>query len=176
MGALLATEGGPKPKRRFTLGEKVPAAEQGKVMQDPLRTYRQILYDLAVKHLEPLPGNFSRLAYLAALRNPSTGLYEEKELLAAYGREPVHQALSQCHEELFERVLELPLAQQQQDLAQCLETQPEARRKNQIVRNEFLESWIPAQAPEYLKELFRSNLNALFELLREQRPRARSGT
>ena len=141
-------------------------------MQDQLRIHRQILYDLALHHLEPLPGNFARLAYLAALRDPSTGIYEEAALLKAYGKEPVHQALSECHEELFERVLELPLAQQQQDLAQYLESQTEANRRNQMP-GEFLESWIPSQAPEYLKELFRSNLNALFELLREKRSRAR---
>jgi len=144
-------------------------------MQDQLRIHRQILYDLALHHLEPLQGNFARLAYLAALRDSSTGIYEEKALLKAYGREPVHQALSGCHEELFERVLELPLAQQQEDLAQYLESQTEANARNQMPGG-FLESWIPCQAPEYLKELFRSNLNALFELLREKRSRARSGT
>ena len=145
-------------------------------MQDPLRTYRQILYDLALKHLEPLQGNFSRLVYLAGLRDPSTGVYEERGLVSIYGQEPVHQALSQCHEELFERVLELPLAQQEEDLAQYMEAQQEAPRKGQIARGEFLESWIPPRAPEYLKELFRSNLNALFELFRERRSKARSST
>ena len=143
-------------------------------MQDQLRTHRQILYDLALHHLEPLRGNFSRLAYLAALRDRSTGIYEQEELRKVYGREPVHQALSGCHEELFERVLELPLAQQQEDLAQYLDSQQEANLRNQIP-GEFLESWIPPQSPEYLKELFRSNLNALFELLRERKPRVRSG-
>src|SRR5215470_10472812 len=123
MDALLVAEGDAKPEGRCTLRKKVPAAEQERVMQDPLRTYRQILYDLALNHLEPLRGNFSRLAYLAGLRKPSTGVYEAEGLLAVYGREPVHQALSQCHEELFERVLELPLAQQQEDLAVYLETQ-----------------------------------------------------
>jgi len=144
-------------------------------MQEQLRIYRQILYDLALLHLEPLRGNFSRLAYLAALRNPSSGIYEEKGLLKAYGREPVHQALSQCHEELFERVLELPLAQQQEDLSQYVEAQREAGGQNQIIHGDFPESWIPPQAPGYLKELFRSNLNALFELLREGKSKARSG-
>jgi len=142
-------------------------------MQDQLRTHRQILYDLALHHLEPLQGNFSRLAYLAALRNSCTGIYQEQTLLKAYGREPVHQALSGCHEELFERVLELPLAQQQEDLAQYLDSHREGNLWNQM-RAEILESWIPSQAPEYLKELFRSNLNALLELLRGKKPRVRS--
>ncbi len=145
-------------------------------MQDQLRIYRQILYDLALHHLEPLQGNFSRLAYLAALRDQSTGVYGETALIKAYGQEPVHQALSRCHEELFERVLELPLAQQLEDLAQYWGTQGEPGAQNETARGELLESWVPSQAPEYLKELFRSNLNALFELLHSRKSRARSGT
>ena len=130
---------------------------------------------MALNHLEPLRGNFSRLAYLAALRNLSTGIYEEKGLVTTYGREPAHEALSQCHEELFERVLELPLAKQQEDLAEYVEGQGDSSLRDQIARGEFLESWIPRQAPEYLKELFRSNLNVLLELLRERKAKARSG-
>lgn len=144
-------------------------------MQDQLRIYRQILYDLALHHLEPLEGNYSRLAYVAGLRDAATGEYGEKTLIKAYGQESVHQALSRCHEELFERVLELPLAQQQEYLAQYITAQGNLGA-NAEVQGEILESWIPPQAPEYLKELFRSNLNALFELLRDRRPRARSGT
>ena len=145
-------------------------------MQDQLRIYRQILYDLALHHLEPLEGNYSRLAYVAGLRDAATGEYGEKTLIKAYGQESVHQALSRCHEELFERVLELPLAQQQEYLAQYITAQGNLGAANAEVPGEILESWIPPQAPEYLKELFRSNLNALFELLRDRRPRARSGT
>src|SRR5215469_14512470 len=144
-------------------------------MQDQLRVYRQILYDLALYHLEPLEGNYSRLAYVAALRDPSTGRYGEITLIEAYGQEPVHQALSRSHEELFERVLELPLAQQQEDLAQYVGAQGGPEGPNQKVQGEILESWIPPQAPGYLKELFRSNLNALFELLHDRRSKARSG-
>lgn len=143
-------------------------------MQDQLRIYRQILYDLALNHLEPLEGNFSRLAYVAALRDTSTGKYGEKALLKAYGQESVHQALSRCHEELFERVLELPLAQQQEDLARYLSAGSERSAQDQKARDDILHSWMPSEAPEYLKELFRSNLNALFELLRDRKPTARS--
>jgi len=143
-------------------------------MQDQLRVHRQILYDLALHHLEPLPGNFSRLAYLAGLRNPSTGNYEEEDLCKAYRQEPVHQALTDCHEELFERVLELPLAQQQQELSRHLESQREGIPIGSQQCKALLESWIPQQAPDYLKELFRSNFQVLCELLYVQKARARS--
>ena len=145
-------------------------------MQDQLRIYRQILYDLVLHHLEPLQGNYSRLAFVAALRDPTTGIYGEKALIEAYGLEPVHQALSRCHEELFERVLELPLARQQEDLGHYVGTQGGPGTPSQTTQGEILESWIPPRAPGYLKELFRSNLSALFELLRDRRSKVRSGT
>lgn len=144
-------------------------------MQDQLRIHRQILYDLALHHLEPLPGSFARLAYLAGLRNMSSGNYEEKGLCTTYGEIPVHQTLSKCHEELFERVLELSLTEQQKELSRYFETQhggfPAAIQRCKAQ----LESWMPQQAPGYLKELFRSNLNVLCEFLHEQKSKARSG-
>lgn len=136
--------------------------------------HRQILYDLAVRHLEPLPGNFSRLAYVASLWSSASKTYEEKQLCQAYGREPVHQALAKCHQELFERSLELSLPQQKEELSQYFEAQGEGFPRDSRQRCDRLESWIPQQAPDYLKELFRSNLHALCELLHEQKPKARS--
>lgn len=135
--------------------------------------HRQILYDLAVHHLEALPGNFSRLAYVASLWSPASGTYEEKQLCKTYGGEPVHQALTKCHEELFERSLELSLPQQKEELSQYFEVQGEGFPRDSRQRCDRLESWIPRQAPDYLKELFRSNLHALCELLHEQTPKAR---
>jgi len=145
-------------------------------MEDQLRIYRQILYDLAQHYLEPLQGNFSRLAYVAGLRGPVSGAYEEKTLSKTYGGEPVHQALAKCHEELFERALELSLAQQQRELTRYFEERRESGLPVPEEGGELLESWIPLEAPDYLKELFRSNLRALFELLHERKSKARSGT
>ncbi len=136
-------------------------------MHDQLRIHRQILYDLALHYLEPLSGNFPRLAYLASLKNPSTNIYAHDRLSAIYGKEAVAAALAQCHEELFERLLEMPLAQQEEDLRLFVKGVRSCQERS--------ESWIPVEAPDYLKELFRSNLIALFGLLRERNPKARSG-
>lgn len=144
-------------------------------MQEQLRIHRQILYDLAVHYLEPLTGSFARLAYLASLKNPSTNLYAHDRLAAIYGAEPVGESLAKCHEELFERLLEMPLAQQEEELRQFVGTLPEGAQEGIQRCHGRIEDWIPGQAPDYLKELFRSNLNALLELLRERSPKARSG-
>jgi hypothetical protein len=178
MGTLLAAKGDPKLNGCFTGDEEVPVAERSRAredqMQEELRIHRQILYDLALHYLEPLTGNFARLAYLASLKNPITNIYAHDRLSAVYGQEPVAQALAKCHEELFERLLEMPLAKQEEDLRQFVGTLLEGAEGVRSCQ-ERVESWIPGEAPDYLKELFRSNLNALFGLLRERNPRARSG-
>ena len=142
-------------------------------MQEQLRIHRQILYDLALHYLEPLSGSFARLAYLASLRNPSTDIYAHDRLSAVYGQEPLQVALAKCHEELFERLLEMPLAQQEEDLRQFLGTFPEGVPEGVRSCQAKAESWIPKEVPDYLKELFRSNLTALLELFREHNPKAR---
>ncbi len=144
-------------------------------MQDQLRIHRQILYDLALHYLEPLPGSFARLAYLAALKHPSTDLYAHDPLSAAYGQQPVQETLAKCHEELFEKVLELPLANQEEEFRSYVATLLHGLPENPETRQELFRGWIPPLAPDYLKELFRSNLNALCELLHEGNSKARSG-
>jgi len=144
-------------------------------MQEQLRVHRQILYDLALRYLEPLNGGFTRLAYLASLKNPSTKTYSHDRLAAVYGPEPVGESLAECHAELFERLLEMPLAQQEEELRLFLETLPEGTQEGIRICQGRIEDWIPLEAPDYLKELFRSNLTALLELLRERNPRAHSG-
>jgi hypothetical protein len=143
-------------------------------MEEQLRIHRQILYDLALHYLEPLAGNFARLAHLASLKNPSTNVYAHERLSAMYGHEAVAQTLANCHEELFERLLEMPLAQQEQDLRQFVGTMPEGVAEGVRSCQSRAESWIPAEAPDYLKELFRSNLTALCGLLRDRNPKGRS--
>jgi hypothetical protein len=178
MGTLLAAKGDPKLSGCFTSDEEVPVAERSRAredqMQEQLRIHRQILYDLALHYLEPLTGNFARLAQLASLKDPATNIYAHDRLSAIYGNEPVAAALADCHGELFERLLETPLAQQEEDLRQFVGTLLEGVAEGVRSCQARAESWIPAEAPDYLKELFRSNLNALFGLLRESNPKARS--
>ena len=144
-------------------------------MQEQLRFNRQVLYDLASRYLEPLEGSFARMVYLASLRNSATGCYEHPDLSLAYRKESVHQALAKCHEELFERLLELPLIQQQQEFFQYLESTGQLIPEDNAKRLALLDSWAPSEVPDYLKELFRSNLQALCELLHERSSKARSG-
>jgi hypothetical protein len=179
MGTLLAVKGDPNLNGCCVADEEVPAAEQfreqGSRMQEQLRIHRQILYDLALHYLEPLHGSFSRLAYLASLKKPSSQTYAHDRLAAVYGPEPVNESLANCHEELFERLLEMPLAQQEEELRQFVGTLPEGKEEGIEICQKRIEDWIPLKAPDYLKELFRSNLSALLALLGERSPKDRSG-
>jgi hypothetical protein len=145
-------------------------------MLDHLRIHQQIIYDLTVRDLEPLSGHFERLAYLAALRDTATGQYSHPHLCSTYDPGRVHEVLFKCHEELFERLLESTLAEQQEDLSMFLGrlSGDATGRIQHCLQNS--ESWIPPQAPDYLKQLFRSNRAVLAELLSKPKPRAGSNS
>ena len=143
-------------------------------MQEQLRFHRQIIYDLAARFLEPLPGSFARLAYISSLRNAATGRYEHPELCLSFSCESVHQTLAKCHEELFERVLELPLVEQEEDLRGYIYAVSRGWPASAVGRKDLACSWIPGQAPDYLKDLFLSNWQALCELLSEGKSKAHS--
>ena len=142
-------------------------------IQKQLQIHRKILYDLVVYYLEPLHGTYGRLAYLAGLRNPDTGKHVHEKLAAVYGEEPVAEAVAKAHEELFERLLEMPLAQQEEDLRTYVDALPNGKEWNDKHCVEITRSWVPSDAPDYLKELFYSNTAALCELLRNTPPKDR---
>ena len=135
-----------------------------------LQIHRKILYDLVVNDLEPLKSTYARLAYLAVLKDPATGKYAHQKLAALYGEERVSEALAKCHEEMLERLLEMPLAQQEEDLRTYISLLPTGKEWNDVQCAETTRAWVPAQAPDYLKELFCSNMGALCELLRSKLP------
>ena len=139
-------------------------------MLEQLQIHRKILYDLVVHDLEPLKSTYARLAYLAVLKDPATGKYAHEKLAAVYGEERVSEALAKCHEEMFERLLEMPLAQQEEDLRAYIILLPSGTEWNHVQCVETTRAWVPAQAPDYLKELFCSNTGALCELLQSKLP------
>lgn len=80
------------------------------------------------------------------------------------------ETLAKCHEELFERLLEMPLAQQEEDLRSYVGSLPGVGEWNDARCVEPVRGWIPPQAPDYLRELFCSNTAALCELLQNNSP------
>jgi hypothetical protein len=138
---------------------------------------RRVIQDFTVTTLAGIPGLFARLVYLASLRDLSSGRYEHAGLSALYPDAAVQQALQLCHEQIFERILESPLASQEQDLRACL-TGMEGGLLGAVShwrRNEAYRVLQPEASPGYLKDLFCSNLRALLEILDQENFPARSG-
>src|ERR1700704_2071688 len=137
---------------------------------------RRVIQDFTQTTLAGIPGLFARLAYLASLRDLSSGRYEHAGLAALYPDEAVQQALQLCHEQIFERVLESPLLSQQEDLRVCLGAM-QGGFCGAVTHWSSMESYrilMPEQSPGYLKDLFCSNLRALLEILHEECSRTRA--
>ncbi len=141
-----------------------------------LQQNRRIIQDFTLTTLAGIPGEFSKLTYMASLRDLSSGKYEHAGLAVLYPDEAIQQALNLCHEQIFERVLESPLVRQHADLKGCLEHMPGGLcgALEHWRRMEAYRVLMPERAPDYLKELFCSNLRALLEILQEECSTARS--
>jgi hypothetical protein len=141
-----------------------------------LQQNRRIVQDFTLTTLAGIPGLFARLIYLASLRDLSSGRYEHSGLAAIYPDEAIQQAIQLCHEQIFERILEGSLATQEDDLRVCLEGMQGGIRAavTHWRRMEVYRVLLPENSPDYLKELFCSNLRALLEILQEERTPAHS--
>jgi hypothetical protein len=166
------------PARRAFVGSR-SVFGTGKQMDTitQLQQNRRIIHDFTAATLASLPGSFARLAYIASLRDLSSNTYEHPGLAAVYRPQAVQQALEQCHEEIFERILETPLAMQEEELRAYLKTMPAGLRKVAAHwrRLEAYRALLPAESPDYLKELFCSNIRAMLEILEKEPATAASG-
>jgi hypothetical protein len=142
-----------------------------------LQQNKRIVQDFTLTTLAGIPGLYGRLTYMASLRDLSSGRYEHAGLAAIYPDEALQQALQLCHEQIFERLLETPLYAQEEDLRSCLEGMQGGLRVAiaHWRRMEVYRVLLPEDSPDYLKELFCSNLRALLEILQEERSHSQSG-
>lgn len=177
MNTLLDEKGASIPHTSCRALKKVLSAERlvgpKLFMLEQFQTHQQILFDLTANYLEPLPNVYQRLAYLFSLKAAPSGKYVHEGLAQVYGAEAVHQVIAQCHEEVFEKLLEMPLNVQGEELRSFLSTLPGTIEGNAALCQKTCENSIPSQAPSYLRELYCSNLGALLELLLDDRSRAR---
>ena len=141
-----------------------------------LQQNRRVIQDFTSSTLAAIPSLFARLTYLASLRDLSSGHYEHGGLTAVYPEKAVQQALEQCHEEIFERILETPLAVQERDLKALLQGMQGGLQAavSHWRKLEAYRTLLPFESPDYLKELFCSNIRALLEILEQDCLMARS--
>lgn len=132
---------------------------------------RRVIEDFTSRTLAVIPSDFGRLYYVSSLKDSVTGRYQHDGLADMYSEDSVEEALGQCHEELFSRILETPLPEQERDLRECLGTS--GNRFWTFVdswqRDKSFQTMCPAELPTYLKDLFCSNLAALLAIFSSQR-------
>ena len=128
---------------------------------------QQVIRDFTATTLAAIPNLFGRLIYVATLRDLSSGKYEHAGLAAVYPQGAVQEALKFCHQEIFLKVLETPLAIQEQDLRDCFDGMSETlpATVSHWRQMEAYRILPPENAADYLRELFFSNLRVLLELL-----------
>jgi len=165
--ASYGAHSGARRRRRSGNGQNVQKTEQrrGIEVMEQLSRNRRIIEDFTQRSLSAISSEFGRLAYVAGLREPQTGAYSHSGLAEVYSPGGVQEALSATHELLFSRVLQLPLAQQLEDLNRCL-ADSDTREFSGIWKNaEFQASLCPVGTTDGTNELFAANLEALLEVI-----------
>jgi hypothetical protein len=132
---------------------------------------RRVIEDFTSRTLAAIPSDFGRLYYVSSLKDYGMGRYQHDGLVELYSEDSVQEALGQCHEELFSRILETPLPDQERDLRKCLDTNGD--RFWTIIdawrRDKSFQTMCPQGLPTYLRDLFCSNLSALLAIFSSQR-------
>jgi hypothetical protein len=130
---------------------------------------RRVTADFTSRSLAAIPSDLGKLYYVCSLRDLETGRYVHEGLTFIYSEASVQQALSQCHEELFTRILETPLEDQEADWRLCFAPagEPDWTPKG-TGRVDSFRSLAPDGLPDYLTDLFRSNAEAILAVISSQ--------
>jgi hypothetical protein len=132
-----------------------------------LQRNRRIIRDFESTALAGTPNPFARLIYVTSLKQSGSDTHQHTRLAAVYGEEAMRQALAQYHEELFERILESPWSIQDAELRVHL-----GGLSNGLFgaaanwrTAETYRGLIPPKSPDYLRELFCSNMRAMLDII-----------
>jgi hypothetical protein len=117
--------------------------------------------------LARIPSIFGRLVYLASLRDLNTGFYQHFGFQQQVGDKEADRTIRRSHANTFADWLCFSLGEQREHLERYLDDA--GGDKLQILANwrlwpSFM-NWIPAQARDAEKALFRSDLETLIDLI-----------
>ncbi len=129
--------------------------------------HQRIIEQFAAEWLANIPCKLGRLRHVSSLRDVSTGRYSHPLLADFYSEPAVHQALAYCHEELFDKVLENALQEQERDLRMLLREidAPPGEIAARWLELECFRLFVPLGAPPYLRRLFLSNMRVILGLI-----------
>jgi hypothetical protein len=164
----------PRPLYRGGFERKSSEIRTGDLVES-LERYQQsraVIEDFSSQTLAAISSDFGRLYYVSSLKDSDSGRYEHDGLNSLYSENAVQAALSHCHEELFSRILETPLKEQELDLRACLGSAGdqywdviESWRENRSFKD-----MCPEGLPDYLQDLFCSNMVALLAIFSSRKP------
>lgn len=128
---------------------------------------QRIIEQFASRCLTDVLTDLGRLQHVAALRDISTGGYRHFGLEEEYSQPAINQALSYCHEELFDKILEKSLQEQEQDLRAMFSgiDAPASEIAGRWLELEYFGLLVPLGTPPYLRDLFISNFRVILNLL-----------
>ena len=132
---------------------------------------RAVIEDFSSQTLAAISSDFGRLYYVTSLKDLDSGRYEHDGLMSLYPENAVQAGLSHCHEELFSRILETPLKDQERDLSACLSSAGE-KYWNVVEswrESRYFQEMCPEGLPDYLQDLFCSNMGALLAIFSSRR-------
>jgi hypothetical protein len=133
---------------------------------------RAVVEDFSSQTLAAISNDFGRLYYVSSLKDSTSGRYEHDGLMSLYPENAVQAALTHCHEELFSRILETPLIEQECDLRACLGSAGD--KYWDVVENwrenRCFQEMCPEGLPDYLNDLFCSNMGALLAIFSSNKP------
>ena len=131
-----------------------------------------IIGEYVSQWLAPITSDFGRLADVALLRDVTSGRYRHPALEEVYSANAVHQALLYCHEELFLRLVEVPLERQEWDLRTHFASMPApvSQVAFRWLELEHFRSLVPLGASPYLRDLFIANTRSILNLIVREQP------
>lgn len=118
--------------------------------------------------LSGIPTMLGRLAWLASLRNTSTGSYEHFGMAQRSSSSDVDRLVRASHMEAFQAWLCFSLRQQKEEVELYFEGLGEDRRETLAnwLRVTPCGSWIPAESRDVERTLFLSDLEIILESFR----------
>src|ERR1700722_18937328 len=163
-----------EPVCRYGFQQKSSEIRTGELVEslERFQQSRAVIEDFSSQTLAAISSDFGRLYYVSSLKASTSGRYEHDGLASLYPEGAVQAALSHCHEELFSRILETPLKEQECDLRACLDSAGEQYWEvvESWLENRYFQNMCPEGLPSYLHDLFCSNMGALLSVFTSKKP------
>jgi hypothetical protein len=125
--------------------------------------------ELWSRTLVQIPSLLGRLVYLSSLRDPNSGQYRHFGFSQRFTEREADKAIRRSHSNTFTDWLCFSLEQQRNDLEKYLDSLEGDRQtilENWRAWPPYL-NWIPAQSRPADRELFRSDLEIVLDLVRQ---------